>query len=459
MQFHRFYHAPLAQAAYLIAADGEAVVVDPRRDVDDILAHAQQLGVRIRWVLATHVHADFVAGLGEIAAATGAPIALGERFDGPLPAARLGDGQELQVGGIRITAMATPGHTPESTCFLVQPPTGIAAPERLLSGDTLFLGDVGRPDLVAAAGHEPRAMARALHASLHQRIAPLPDATEIWPAHGAGSACGTSISCEASSTLGLQRIGNWALAETDAERFCDRLLGALRPPPAYFAHVAALNRRGAPLLAGLEPLRALTASAAADATADGAAVLDVRSKARYAQGHWPSALNLAVDGNDFESWAGALLPPPQRLLLHAETPDQALLARRRLLRIGCDDVAGFTLALPAATVKSRLLDAAGLFLDLQRGERWQLLDVRRRAEFAAGHVAGALHAELTPDLGAAPGLAALDRQRPTAVICRSGYRASAALQQLEALGFTALGNVQDGMLGWQQNHLPVERSE
>ncbi|MGE3172837.1 MAG: rhodanese-like domain-containing protein [Planctomycetota bacterium] len=455
MMFRRFYCTPLAQAAYLIGHDGEAAVVDPPRDIAEITAFAARQGLRIRWALSTHVHADFCAGLAELAAATGATVGLGERFDGALPCERLADDRELRIGGAVLTVLPTPGHTPESVSFLLRGPAASGAPDRLLSGDTLFLGDVGRPDLVAGRGLPPEQMARALFRSLHERLAPLPDTTEVWPAHGAGSACGTDISCEESSTIGLQRVGNWALAERDEDAFCARLLAALRPPPRYFARVAAVNRRGPALLGALPAPRQLDAAGVQRHLDEGGAVLDVRSRQRHADGHWPGALNAASDGNDFETWAGSLLEPDATVVLHVAEHAQLAPALARLRRIGLDAVVGWTDAPAAAPRTHRQLAASELFVALQGGAAWQIVDVRRPAEFAAAHLDGAVHAELGPGLAAHAALAALDRAMPTAVICRSGYRSSAALRQLHEMGFRALANVQDGMLGWQGNHLPT----
>jgi glyoxylase-like metal-dependent hydrolase (beta-lactamase superfamily II) len=460
MLFHRFYCEPLAQAAYLIAHGGEAVVVDPPRNVDEIVAAAAAAKVKVTWTVATHVHADFVAGLLELAAATGARVAMGERFAGDLPCERLADGAELCAGGVTLRVLATPGHTHESVCLRVMPPPADdagAQPERLLTGDTLFLGDVGRPDLVVAQGTSARDMARLLFASLHDVIAPLPDATEVWPAHGAGSACGVSIASAASSTLALQRLGNWALCEGDREQFCDRLLGALRPPPRYFVHVAELNRRGPRLLATLPAPPLWPAAEVTTALARGAVLVDVRNCLRYGAGHWPGALNLALFGGEFEAWAGALLPSGHEVVLHGDTEVEAHTGWRRLLRVGCEQVIAATTELPAEVSAYEQIDAVDLFVERERDPALPVLDVRRASEYAAGHVPRAVHAELSPDLAASPALNGLERDRPTAVLCEGGYRSSAALAQLKGMGFTRLRNVRDGMTGWRANHLPLAR--
>lgn len=450
MIFQRFACEPLAQAGYVIGHGGEALVVDPRRDVDDVLAFLAAKGLRVVRVIATHVHADFVAGLHEIATATGAPIALGEGFAGSLPVLRLAHGQTLRLGDLHVDVLATPGHTLESVSLRVH--GDATQPDRLLTGDALFVGDVGRPDLAQGAGIAPRAMAERLFVSLHERLAGLPDATEVWPAHGAGSACGSCIGTAVSSTLGAERADNWAFRTADREAFVTRLLGSLRPPPPHFARLVAENHRAPALLASL-PVPPTLPAAAATAGCAGAIVLDVRSWASHGRGHWPGAVNIGLDGGEFEPWAGALLPADRPLLVHAESPARALEARRRLARVGLDEVCGFVLELPATAARTPQLDALDLFAPTGNSP-WQVVDVRRPEEFAAGHVPGAVHVELS---AAMTPPVALDRGRPTAVLCEGGYRSSAAIARLRELGYQALHNVHDGMRGWRQNHLPQER--
>lgn len=452
MLFRRFYCDPLAQACYVLADGDEAIVIDPRRDIDDVLAFVAENGLMVRWVVATHVHADFVAGLGEVAAITGARIGLGERFTGRHPCERLADGQQLVIGDQRLRVLSTPGHTTESISLFL--PAGPGGPGRLWSGDTLFVGDVGRPDLAQGQGLSPRVMAEQLFTTLRDRIANLPDDTEVWPAHGAGSACGTCITSAPSSTIGAERDTNWALRESDVGRFCDRLLSAHRAPPRHFAEVAATNRDGAPLVASLPALQALDNSQVAQALAAGARILDVRPAPSHGRGHWPGALNLGANGNNFESWAGNLLPPHPRLVLHAANEASAALALQRLRRIGIDDVAGFVTEEPPAPRILPQLDAVDLFA-ATGGRPWQVIDVRRPDEFAAGHVPGAVHCELATRLDDAV-LARLDRTRPTAVICETGYRSSAASQRLRDAGFADVHNVRDGMVGWRTNQMPLE---
>jgi hydroxyacylglutathione hydrolase len=451
MLFRRVACEGLAQNAYVLAHGGEALVVDPRRDVDDILALLAAEKVRATWVVATHVHADFVAGLHEVAAATGARIGLGERFRGRLPHTPLPDGHTLRVGDAEIDVLATPGHTLESVSFHVR--ARADAPPRLLSGDALFVGDVGRPDLAQGAGMAPAAMAELLHATLHERLAALPGEVEVWPAHGAGSACGSCIGGALSSTLAAERADNWAFRCVDRDAFVATLLRSLRPPPRHFTRLAAINHDGALPLGGLQAPPALDAAAVAQAVATGAVVLDCRSWTEFGRGHWPLAINIGLDGGEFEPWAGALLPADRPLVLHAASAARATEARRRLLRVGLDDVRGVTTALPERPARVPQLEAIDLFPP--GGDvPFQVIDVRRAEEFAAGHVPGAIHV----DLDAVMTLRGLDPARPTAVICEGGYRSSAAIAPLRAAGFTALHNVHDGMRGWRQNHLPLART-
>lgn len=452
MLFRRFPCDGLAQAGYVLAHGGEALVVDPMRDVDDVLAFLAAHRLRATRVVATHVHADFVAGLHEVAAATGARIGLGERFTGRFACERLADGQTLRVGDVAVTVLATPGHTLESVSFLVGP--GDDRPGRLLTGDTLFVGDVGRPDLAQGAGHSPQAMAGLLFTTLHERLARLPGETEVWPAHGAGSACGSCIASAPSSTIAAELADNWALRSPDLAAFTARLLGALRPVPPHFVRLARVNQDGPRLLAGLPTPPILAAPAVAALAAAGARIVDVRPWTAHGRGHWPGSINVGLDGGEFEPWAGALLPADAPLLVHAESAQRAATARRRLLRVGLDDVRGFVLDVPAAPARTPQIDAIDLFAP--GGDvRWQVVDVRRPDEFAAGHVPGAVPIELAATMAdAASGLA---RARPTAVLCEGGYRSSAAIALLARAGFTDLHNVQDGMRGWRGNHLPQDR--
>lgn len=451
MLFRRFPCEPLAQSCYVLADGDEALIVDPMRDAGDVLAFCAERGLRVSRVIATHVHADFVAGLVEVRAATGAEICLGERFSGALPCRRLPPDSELPVGDRHVRVIETPGHTPDSICLFVEPIDDAGAP-LLLTGDTLFVGDVGRPDLLSDLGLEPSAMAAELFDSLHRHLAGLPDETEVWPAHGQGSLCGASIAGGTCSTLGVERRDNWAFLEHDADRFATQLLRALATPPRHFARIAALNREGPPLLATLATPPRVDVRGAQRCLANGAVLLDVRGAAAHGRGHWPGAIAVGVDDGEFETLAGSLVPDGD-VLVHATDAAMAERAWRRLRRVGHDDVAGVVLELPAEPERLSQIDAIDLFAPDGRAP-WQIADVRRQSEFAAGHVPGAVHWELRHDMDRhVP--AALDRRRPTALLCEGGYRSRAAAHVLRRCGFGALANVADGMPGWRRNHLPM----
>jgi glyoxylase-like metal-dependent hydrolase (beta-lactamase superfamily II)/rhodanese-related sulfurtransferase len=454
MYFKQFYLGCLAHASYLIGDEGEAAVVDPRRDVQEYLDEAAAAGLTIRYVIETHLHADFVSGHLELAQRTGATVVIGARAGALFPHRAVRDGDELRVGRVALRILETPGHTPESLCVLVTDTAASAQPRLVLTGDTLFIGDVGRPDLACGADATPDAMAGMLYESLHGKLMALPDAVEVYPAHGAGSLCGRNISKETSSTIGEQRRANWALQPMPRDAFVRALTADLPETPAYFALDAAINRRGAPAL-GSRP-RALAPAEAEEAIRGGARVLDVRSGAAFGTAHVPGAVNVGLDGQ-FASWAGALLPPDRPLLVVADDEAGAAQAATRLARVGLENVAGFLeggvrawsdSGRPVARLAQVTVDELERRLAEEPGLR--VLDVRRPGEYAAGHVPRAVSVPLDrlqrewPDAGA-----------PTAVICAGGYRSSAAASLLAAHGVADLVNVVGGTGAWVASGRPV----
>src|SRR5260370_15979162 len=303
MQFHQFYLACLAHASYLIGDGGEAALVAPQPDRDPYIDEAKRRGLTIRYVIETHLHADFVSGHRELAERTGAGVVIGGRAEARFPHRAVSDGDVLPLGDVELRALATPGHTPESISWLV---LCEGKPEKLLTGDTLFIGDVGRPDLAGERGFTPESMAEMLFDSLHSKILTLPDDVEVWPAHGAGSACGRNISKETSSTIGLQRRTNYALQPMSRQQFVKLMTTDLAVPPAYFPRDAEINRRGARPLDEVEA-GSLTASQALALVRDGAIVLDVRAADSFATSHPAGAINIGL-GGPFASWART--PPP-----------------------------------------------------------------------------------------------------------------------------------------------------
>jgi len=461
MYFKQFYLGCLAQASYLIGSGGEAAVVDPRRDVDEYVAEAEREGLRIKYVVETHLHADFVSGHTELAARTGAEIVFGEQARAAFPHRAVRDGDELQVGAITLRVLETPGHTPESISLLVSDAENEDEPRKVLTGDTLFIGDVGRPDLAGARGYTAEAMASMLYDSLHEKLLRLPDSVEVYPAHGAGSMCGRNISKETSSTIGHQRRHNYALQPMPRGEFVRMMTAELPEQPAYFQRDAEINRAGAPALADLPRPRALPPDETAALAAEGHVVLDVRPAAEFGAGHLPGSLNIGLSGQ-FASWAGSLIALGTPVVLVAASEAQADEAVTRLARVGHDRVAGYLAGGVGAWAESGReraelpqISVEELRRKLDEEEELQVLDVRRPGEYAGGHAPRAVSAALAPDLGAR--VSTLDPGRPVAVICAGGYRSSAAASLLLPRGFRRLYNVTGGTGAWVAAGFPVEQ--
>ncbi|MEM7205307.1 MAG: MBL fold metallo-hydrolase [Planctomycetota bacterium] len=456
--FQQIFLSPLAQACYVIGDRGVAAVVDPRRDVDEVLAVLRAHDLTLEWVFLTHVHADFVAGHTELAEVTGARIGMSHAVDCGFPCEPLRDGDVVRIGEVSITVMETPGHTPGDLCYLVEE-TDPAANPRLLTGDTLFIGDVGRPDLAGGFGFDRAAMAGMMFDSVQRRLMPLADQIEVWPGHGAGSACGRNISTDASSTIGHQRQSNWAFSAGSRDEFVRELTAGLEPPPRYFGRAAELNRRGPRPTSQLPELRQVSIEELA-AASERTQLVDVRSGAAYGAGHVAAAMNLGL-GGAFETWSGNLLDADRPVLLLAEDQAMAIEARTRLLRVGIEDLAGWVPvrdALAAAAPPTTTLPQVTVEQLRDRLDEMQVVDVRKPGEFATRHVPGACPAPLAElAVGETPALEGLDRQRATAVICASGYRSSAAAQLLARRGFTDLHNVVGGTNAWAAAGHTVEQ--
>ena len=461
MFFKQFYLGCLAHASYLIGSEGEAAVVDPRRDVDEYIDEAGRRGLGIRYVIETHLHADFVSGHRELAERTGAAIVFGVKAAAALPHRAVGDGDEIRLGKLVLRFLETPGHTPEGISILVVDTESSPEPRLVLTGDTLFIGDVGRPDLAGSKGWSPEQMAGLLYDSLHGKLMKLADDVEVYPAHGAGSLCGRNMSKETSSTIGEQRRENYALQPMTRERFVLMMTADLPEVPQYFPRDAALNREGAPSLLERPLPPALGPEAVGERAAAGAVVLDVRGTAAFGAGHVPGSLNVGL-GGQFASWAGTLIPMESPIVLVTDDEGGVREAVTRLARVGLDDVAGFLegglaawarTALPVATLPQVPVDE--LLRLLSEGARGlAVLDVRRPAEYAAGHVPGAIQLPLDRLEG---GTSALDPTRRWAVICAGGYRSSAAASLLRRRGFRDLANVVGGTSAWVSAGYAVER--
>jgi glyoxylase-like metal-dependent hydrolase (beta-lactamase superfamily II)/rhodanese-related sulfurtransferase len=452
MYFRQFYLGCLAHASYLVGDGGEAAVIDPQRDVEQYLGAAAQAGLVITHVIETHLHADFVSGHHELAGRTGARIYLGKGSGATFPHVAVGDGDAIQMGNVTLRFLATPGHTPESVSILI---AESGEPRKLLTGDTLFIGDVGRPDLVGARGYSSVEMAAMLYDSLHDKILTLPDSVEIYPAHGAGSACGRNISSETSSTIGTQRRTNWALQPMTKGSFIAVMTTDLPAPPPYFGFDAEMNRRGAARL-DWSSLRGLSPDQVAAHALDGATILDVRDAGVYGRGHLPGSINLGLDGQ-FASWAGTLLPLTTPVVLVAENEACAREAAVRLARVGIERIAGWLADGVEGWTHSgrRLASVAQITVAELKAQSSELpvLDVRRAVEHEAGRIPGAVNVPLA-ELEAR--VRELDPGRPMAVACAHGYRSSAACSLLERRGFRHLVNVVGGISSWIEAGFAVE---
>lgn len=465
MYFKQFYLNCLAHASYLIGSDGEAAVVDPQRDVDQYVAEAEAQNLKIKYIIETHLHADFISGHRELASRTGAQIVFGKEAHATVSHLPVKDGDELSVGRAKLRIIETPGHTPESICILVtdadEPRGDAPVPQKILTGDTLFIGDVGRPDLAGGKGYTPQAMAAMMYDSLHQKLMKLDDSVEVYPAHGAGSMCGKNLSTETSSTIGQQRKFNYALQPMSKEQFVKMMTTDLPEAPAYFSQDAEINRSGADALSGLPKPQSLSPDEVREIGQHGCVILDVRSAAEFGAAHVPGSLNIGL-GGQFASWAGSLIPITAPIVIVANSEEQVEEAQIRLARVGLENMkgflaggiegwraAGFELAEVPQISVDELKDLIANQKDLQ------VIDVRRPAEYESGHAPRAITAPLAKFRELLPALG-LNPDGPSAIICAGGYRSSAATSIAQQLGFTKLLNVTGGTNAWIKAGYEVE---
>ncbi len=444
----RFFVEGLAHASYLIGDAGEAAVFDPKRDVDDYLETAACEKLKIVAVFETHPHADFVSGHLELAQRTGATIYISHCAPATYPHVDARDGQSVRVGSLQIKCLETPGHSPDSMSFVVERD---GKPVCVFTGDTLFVGDVGRPDL-RDAEEKPTLLAEALYDSLFNKLFALPDDTKVFPAHGSGSLCGRKISSAPFTTIGQERLFNWALQIKDREQFVRAMISNLPDRPGYFAHDVQANLAGAPALSSLPEIGPLTEDDLKAAAAKGAVVIDTRSAPFYGAGHFPGSLSIGLGSNLFSTWAGFFVPFGKPIALVVGSADSARRARIELARIGYDNVIGYFEA--DGLSHTRQLSQLGvdeLHIALRRGEAPRILDVRTPGEYESKHIDGALHIPL-PALPRR--LGELSREHPLAVICGSGYRSSIAGSILRNAGFTRVQNVMGGMGAYLETDIP-----
>ena len=454
MQFKQFYLGCLAHASYYLGSEGEAAIIDPQRDVEQYLDEAAANGQQIKYIIETHSHADFVSGHLELAERTGAEIIYGRRADTEFPTHKVKDGDQLWVGKIKLMFMETPGHTPEGITILADDTSMFDTPWKMFTGDTLFIGDVGRPDLIGSKGFTAQEMGGMLYDSLREKILPQHDATEVYPAHGAGSLCGKSLSKETWSTLGEQRKFNYALQPMSKEEFIKVVASDQPEVPMYFPKSAAQNLKGSLPLEDLpKPVELSTEQIQ---NFDGV-VLDIRLNTEYGAGHVPNSINIGL-GGQFASWAGTLISIGTPLAIAANTKEQVDEAFTRLTRVGIETVKAYILIDNFTGVKKQVEQVSVSEVnELTQTEKFlQFLDVRRPAEHHAGHAYRAANISLSE---LSKNIDKLDPAAPTYLICQSGYRSSCATSILENAGFARIYNVTGGTAAWINENLPTEKSE
>jgi hydroxyacylglutathione hydrolase len=444
-----FFLGCLAHASYLIGSEGIAAVIDPQRDVDIYLEAAREKGLKIEHIIETHLHADFVSGHLELAARTGAKIYIGEGSGATFPHIAVKDGDSIQFGNCRMQFLQTPGHTVESVTIAMTDLAGPARPQALFTGDTLFVGDVGRPDL--SANHTAQELAAMLYRSVHEKLLHFPDETEVYPAHGAGSLCGRQMGSERSSTIGKERRGNYALQARNSDEFIRLLTEGLPPRPEYFGRDVELNRQGAQPLDHIPPPKPIRAAEVLRLQREGAIVLDTRPAMQFAVAHVPGSMHIALSGQ-YASWAARILGLDQRIILVGEDADHLRESQMRLARVGIENVhayledgiggwiaAGYELDyIPQLSVQE--------FAELLDNENVTVLDVREAGEVSSAAIDGSTRIPLGQ---LANHVNELSRDRLLVVHCKGGYRSSIATSILRRAGFRDIANLTGGFDAWQ----------
>jgi hydroxyacylglutathione hydrolase len=463
MILRRFYDDRLAQASYLVgcSATGEALIVDPNRDVKQYLNAAAAEKLRITHVTETHIHADFVSGLRELAA-TGAKAFLsgmgGEEwsyeFAGDIGATLLQDGAEFMVGNVRVKAIHTPGHTPEHMSFIITDTAGADQPMGVFTGDFIFVGDVGRPDLLEKAAGVTGTMenaARQLFGSV-QRFRALPEWLQLWPGHGAGSACGKALGAVPSTTLGYEKLFNMSVAMTDEREFIDSVLAGQPTPPKYFKHMKRINREGPPVLGGISAPPQEDESRLRTVLEAGGLVVDTRLWSEYRTAFVPGTINIPLN-KSFPTYAGWLIPydvPFHIIATRATVHDAA----RSLAMIGLDRIAGWFDAsgIDVDTASGRLSETTPAEVR-SRGDTVAIIDVRWPDEYSANHIPGAPN---IPMGSVAEQIADIPRDRPVVLHCQGGGRSAIATSILAAHGITDVTNMTGGFERWVREGNPIE---
>ena len=465
MIFKQFYLPCLAHASYIIGdeASGTAAVVDPQRDTDQYIAFAAERALQIKHVFLTHLHADFVAGHLELRDRAGATIYLGAAAKAAYAFTPLHDGDVVEFGQVRLKALETPGHTPESISILVYDlKASETQPHAVLTGDTLFVGDVGRPDLRVALGWSATELGGMLFDSLHNKLLPLPDQSLVYPAHGAGSLCGRAISKETVSTLGEQRRVNYALQPMSKEEFIHVVTADQPEAPAYFTYDAVLNSEERPTLdeALAREMNPLTLDAVLALQADGAQILDTRDPEEFGAAHLKGSINIGL-GGQYATWAGTILDRKHPIVIIAD-PGRENESAVRLGRIGFDHVAGY-LKNGMKSLESRAelvafterLSAPYAAEVLSASKPPVTIDVRTPREREQKHISGSLNVPLNR---LAENLDTLPKDRPLLVYCAGGYRSSIAASLLQGNGFGPVSEIAGGIAAWEAAKLPLQHS-
>lgn len=450
MFIQQIYTNCLSEASYFIESEGEAVVIDPIRETGPYLDLARERGASIRYIFETHFHADFLSGHLDLAAQTGATIVFGPGAVTGFAAKTIKDGEEIRIGKLVFVALHTPGHTPESTTFLLRDEFG--KNHAIFTGDTLFIGDVGRPDLAVKSGLTTEDLAGMLYDSLQTKIIPLPDEVMVYPGHGPGSACGKNIGKETFGTLGQQKITNYALQPMTREAFINMVSEGILPAPAYFGIAAGMNKNGYDKLENTlnKANQSLNLEEFKKLIQNGSLVLDSRAADEFEKGYIPGAMNIGLNGQ-YAIWAGTLLDYAVPVVLITD-PGKEQESISRLTRVGFENIQGYlqggmdawrNAGEQTATIRS--IEPAELVTYMQQG--WQVLDVRKPGEFETGHINGAktLHLQVLESR-----LDELDKNTPYLVHCAGGYRSMIAASILARHGFTNFVNVHKGWSAIQQ---------
>jgi hydroxyacylglutathione hydrolase len=439
MHVERFFVSGLAHASYIVTSDGESIVIDPERRVDGYLDYLASNKSTLKGIFLTHPHADFVAGHAELAARTGAPIFISDKAPATFTHRDLKEGDRFNVGSIEITVLDTPGHSPDSICLCVYENR---SPVAVFSGDTLFAGDVGRPDL---RDRELPAtdLANRLYDSLFNKLLKLPPETKVYPAHGAGSLCGRLISSAPFTTIGQEMATNWALQLNDRAQFVDAMVNNLPDRPPYFSRSVTINLDGAPPFSDLTEIKHLEIARFEAFRQEGATVLDLRAAALFGDAHIAGSLNIGIASPSFAVWCGFFVSPDLPILLVADYQTEVKRAQLELARIGFDQIMGFVPADDLGeTLQISQIGARDFVELLGSRQRPTILDVRSVGEWNQDHVEGAVNVPLPKLAQRAGGFA---HNAPIVILCGSGYRSSIAASLLEAEGFERLSNVMGGM--------------